>query len=326
MRRLFWAGALLLAMLIPAASANAALTGEYARFETCPTANAAVDGCVYAETNSGNFTMGAKSVPLKNQVVLKGGFDSDDGSVFGNLSFIAPTDGVTLSKSPQPVPGGLTGVVAPSWWPSVLRDLFNETINNGFTGVTATVELAAPASAIKLSVVNELFGTGTALSMPVKVKLSNPFLGSNCYIGSNSNPITLNLTSGTTSPRPRTNRSRAARVNSVSSKKETSSSPKTTGWLTTRSRRAAPTAVAGSSSRGPSTRSSTRSSECLRPPAPTRRSWKAAPISPTRTRFAPAGNPGEGQALKKRPLRRALFLSPFRLPSPLLGDAPRAPA
>lgn len=202
MRRLILAGVSLLAILIPAASANAALTGEYARFETCPTANAAVDGCVYAETNSGNFVMGAKTVPLKNQVVLKGGFDSDDGSIFGNLTFIAPTDGVTLSKSPQPVPGGLTGIVAPSWWPSILRDLFNETINNGFTGVTATVELAAPASAIKFDAENELFGVGTALSMPVKVKLSNPFLGSNCYIGSNSNPLKLNLTTGTTSPPP----------------------------------------------------------------------------------------------------------------------------
>lgn len=202
MRRLFLAGALLLAMLIPAASANAALTGEYARFVTCPTANAAVDGCVYAETNSGNFTMGKKSVPLKNQVVLKGGFDSSDGSIFGNLTFVPPTDGVTLSKAPQPVPGGLTGIVAPSWWPSVLRDLFNETINNGFTGVTATVELAGPPSAIKFSATNELFGVGTALAMPVKVKLSNPFLGNNCYIGSSSSPIQLNLTTGTTSPPP----------------------------------------------------------------------------------------------------------------------------
>jgi hypothetical protein len=202
MRRLLLAGVSLLAILIPAASANAALTGEYARFVTCPTANAAVDGCVYAETNSGNFVMGKKAVPLVNQVVLKGGFDSDDGSIFGNLTFVAPTDGVTLSKSPQPVPGGLTGIVAPSWWPSLLRDLFNETINNGFTGVTATVELAAPASAIKFNAGAELFGVGTALALPVKVKLSNPFLGSNCYIGSNSSPLKLNLTTGTTSPPP----------------------------------------------------------------------------------------------------------------------------
>jgi hypothetical protein len=189
-------------MLIPAASANAALTGEFARFETCPTANPAVDGCVYANTVSGTFTMGKKAVPIKNPVVLKGGFDSDNGTITGNLTFVPPTDGVPLSKSPQPVPGGLLGITAPTWWPSLLRDLFNETINNGFTGVTATVELAGPASSIKFNAANELFGTGTALAMPVKVKLSNPFLGNNCYIGSNSNPIQLNLTTGTTAPPP----------------------------------------------------------------------------------------------------------------------------
>ncbi|HVD38583.1 MAG TPA: hypothetical protein VNC15_07100, partial [Solirubrobacterales bacterium] len=116
--------------------------------------------------------------------------------------FVAASDGNTLSKSPQPVPGGLTGVVAPSWWPQVLKDLFNNTINNGFTGVTATVELAGPASSVKLNPGNLLTASGIALGMPVKVKLSNPFFGNNCYIGSNSSPIKLNLTSGTTSPPP----------------------------------------------------------------------------------------------------------------------------
>jgi len=202
MKRLFLAGALLLAMLIPATAANAALTGEYARFTTCPTANSGVDLCLYAETLSGSFKVGAKTTPIVNPVVLKGGLDSDDGSIFGNLTFVAPTDGVTLSKTPQPVPGGLTGIVAPSWWPSLLKELFNETINNGFTGVTATLELAGPPSSIKFVPLNALTAKGTALSMPVKVKLGNSFLGSNCYIGSNSSPIQLNLTTGTTSPPP----------------------------------------------------------------------------------------------------------------------------
>ena len=90
--------------------------------------------------------------------------------------------------------------MAPSWWPQILKDLFNETINNGFTGVTATVELAAPASAIKLNLLAILGQQGTGLYLPVKVKLDNPFLGSSCYIGSNSSPIQLKLTSGTTAP------------------------------------------------------------------------------------------------------------------------------
>jgi hypothetical protein len=202
MRRLFLAGALLALMSVPASSASAALTGEFARFSTCPTSNPSTDACVYAETTSGTFTMGKKEVPIKNPVILKGGVDSNTEDIFGTLTFIAPTDGVTLSKSPQPVPGGLLGITAPNWWPTILKELFNETINNGFTGVTATVELAGSPSSVKLSVLNTLIGSGTALSMPVKVKLDNPFLGSNCYIGSNSSPIQLNLTSGTTSPPP----------------------------------------------------------------------------------------------------------------------------
>jgi hypothetical protein len=201
MRRLFLVVVALAVMLVPASSASATLTGQWARFQTCPSSNATVDFCVYAETTSGTFTMGNKAVPIKTPVILKGGTNFTNPELpLGPQEFFAPTDGQVLSKSPQPVPGGLLGVTAPSWWPQVLKDLFNETINNGFTGVTATVELAGSASSVKLTPQNIITQEGIALSMPVKVKLDNPFLGSSCYIGSNSNPIKLNLTSGTTSP------------------------------------------------------------------------------------------------------------------------------
>jgi hypothetical protein len=199
MKRLFLALAVVAALLVPASSASAALEGEYAKFKTCPLSNPSIDACIYAESTGGSFVIGKKTVPLVNPVVLKGGGDFEV-DIFGKIFFYAPTDGQTLSKTPQPVPGGLLGITAPAWWPKVLRDLFNETINNGFTGVTATVELAGPASAVQLSLANTLFGSGTALGLPVKVKLSNPFLGSNCYLGSNSNPAKLALTTGTTAP------------------------------------------------------------------------------------------------------------------------------
>jgi len=203
MKRLFLAVAALAVMLVPASSASAELTGPWVRFNKCPAANTAVDLCVYAETNSGSFTIGNKTVPIVNTVVLKGGTHIvNQEEILGAQEFYAPTDGQTLSKTPQPVPGGLLGITAPTWWPTLLKQLWEETINNGFTGVTATMELAGPASSVKLNPGNLLIASGTALSMPVKVKLSNPFLGSNCYIGSNSNPIKLNLTSGTTSPPP----------------------------------------------------------------------------------------------------------------------------
>jgi hypothetical protein len=47
---------------------------------------------------------------------------------------------------------------------------------------------------------NLLLEEGVALKLPVKVHLENPFLGSECYVGSSSSPLIWNLTTGTTSP------------------------------------------------------------------------------------------------------------------------------
>jgi hypothetical protein len=202
MRRLFIAAAMVAAMLVPASQASAAShhpTGEFAQFAECPLSHPAIFACVYSESNGGFFQVGKKTVPLKNPVILQGGLEIN-GS--GEQTFVAAENGETLSKTPQPVPGGLLGIEAPAWWPKFLRDLFNETINNGFTGVTATVELAAPASSIKINTVNILTEQGTGISLPAKIKMSNPFLGSNCYIGSNSNPVVIDFTSGETSPPP----------------------------------------------------------------------------------------------------------------------------
>jgi hypothetical protein len=201
MKRLCLAGALLLAlMLLPSSSALAAPhhpTGEYAQFNDCPLSNPAVVDCLYSESSAGFFTIGKKTVPLKNPVKLQGGLDE----ILTPSQFFPAEDGNSLPGVPQPVPGGLLGITAPTWWPSFLQNLFNETINNGFTGVNATVELTSQTG-VTINPLNLLFQQGIALSMPAKIKLSNPFLGNNCYIGSASNPLVLAFTSGTTSPPP----------------------------------------------------------------------------------------------------------------------------
>ncbi len=171
-------------------------TGIFAPFADCPLANTSLNYCIIAQTKSGEFKVGKKTVPIVNTITLQGGFIGSEG----NLKFYAAENGETLSKTPQPVPGGLLGVVAPSILPGFLREIFNEFINKGPTGVTATTELAAPASSIGLNTENLIEETGIALSLPVKVKLSNPFLGENCYLGSNAHPIVIEFTSGTTSP------------------------------------------------------------------------------------------------------------------------------
>lgn len=201
MKRLFTAAVLMAAMLVPASQAMASShhpTGEFAQFGECPLSHPAVIFCIYSETTSGFFQIGKKTVPLKVPQILQGGLEESETG----LNFVGAENGETLVKTPQVVPGGLLGVEAPSWWPTFLKELFNETINKGLTGVTATVELAAPASSIKLNTENLANEEGDALVLPLKIKLSNAFLGNNCYIGSNAHPVVINFTSGETSPPP----------------------------------------------------------------------------------------------------------------------------
>jgi len=172
-------------------------TGNFAPFKDCPLANPVVTSCTFAETLSGEFTVGKRTVPINKPIILQGGLHENAKE---ELEFFAAEDGNTLSKTPLYVPGGLFNIVAPEYLNKEQKEAFEKVVNEGITGVTATVELAQPASAIKLNLENLLFQRGTALQLPVKVKLGNVFLGSSCYIGSEAHPIIQNLTTGTTSP------------------------------------------------------------------------------------------------------------------------------
>jgi hypothetical protein len=166
--------------------------GEYAQFGDCPLSRATLTDCIYSVTNGGSFVLGKKTVPIVNPVTLQGGFEGAGSEI----SFFGAEDGNTLSKTPQPVPGGLLGITAPTWWPKSLQEWFNKGISEGFTGVNATVELAQPATSIKLNTENLIFEEGVALQLPVKFHLENSLLGSSCYIGSNSNPVIIPFTTG----------------------------------------------------------------------------------------------------------------------------------
>jgi hypothetical protein len=180
-----------LAMLALAAPAMAGKpTGDYANFTECPVGNPAVITCIFGKTTSGEFTIGSTSVPLTKATTLQGGLT-------GEFAFVEAANGETLSKTPQTVPGGLLKILAPSFLPGFLQTLFNEYINKGITGVTATTELVGKPVLSPFAV---LTGEGAALSLPVRVHLENLFLGSGCYVGSKAHPINVELTTGTTSP------------------------------------------------------------------------------------------------------------------------------
>jgi hypothetical protein len=184
-----------------AATAQAKLTGNYTKFAQCPYANLEVKKCIYSLTKGGEVVLGSKKVPIVNTVTLQGGTKAQNEE--GYAAFVGATNGVTLSKTPQPVPGGLAGIVNCK----EIKDFFlrlscEVTFENGVTGLNSTLELARPASEIVVSENNLAAEAGVALKLPIKIHLENPFLGSGCYVGSSASPIIWNLTTGTTAPPP----------------------------------------------------------------------------------------------------------------------------
>jgi hypothetical protein len=182
-----------------ASSAQAKLIGEFTRFANCPYKDPTAIKCIYSVTEGGEVVLGSKKVPIVNPVVLQGAYGEPAEEIEGAEFYpmIAATNGVTLSKAPQPVPGGLAGLVnCKEIKESILRISCELALENGVTGVNSTLELARPASEIRISENNLAGEIGTALRLPVKFHLENPFLGSNCYVGSSSNPVIWNLSSG----------------------------------------------------------------------------------------------------------------------------------
>jgi hypothetical protein len=153
---------------------------EFAKFVNCPINLG--KGCLYGETLEGEFKLGSKSTPIVNPVILQGGL-----AYIGTetLPLIPPRFGAEeMSKTSQPLPGGLTG----------LTEIIGGPVN-------ATAELAGTPviTAVFLG-----FGHDTAVELPIKIHLENQELGPNCYIGSDAEPVVLHLTDGTTKPPPGT--------------------------------------------------------------------------------------------------------------------------
>lgn len=180
-----------------AASASAAdPTGDYAVFKHCPYANLDVTQCVYSDTNGGAIKLGSSNVPIPSNkhLILQGGIKQDGPTSTWYNAVGAPT----LVAPPLDVPGGLISMVSDNWFFGPLLDAFNWAISFA-NGVTASAELVGP---VKFSTANVLFASGVGVELPLRVKLNNAFLGSDCYIGSAGSPVTLKLTTGTTTQAP----------------------------------------------------------------------------------------------------------------------------
>lgn len=171
------AGAALLAVALAAPVAQAATPAPgYTQFKGCPSPaeNPNVEACIRSVITGGNFKMGSKNVPIEKPMTLTGG-RLPNGDITANKE-----GGLTPVK--QKVPGGVVGL----------------------TGLTWLLELLG-SEALTLYAVTEVVGVpnlDASLKLPIRVHLINSTLGNNCYVGSPSNPINLNLITGTTAPPP----------------------------------------------------------------------------------------------------------------------------
>jgi hypothetical protein len=190
------AAAASLAVVTPAAAQEAAaaaptLAGAWSPLNRCPVDDPsmlAADGttvaalCLSSKASSGTFTIGATTLTTGSTDLQLGVLNRG-----GTYTTVAPKDGAIVGD-PVDIPGGLLGLMCPSSIPFVTA-ICVQLANNPLNRVTATIQSAGAPTDFNLGA-----GTGTGtpiITLPVKIKLDNPFLGSNCYIGSNSNPIVL---------------------------------------------------------------------------------------------------------------------------------------
>lgn len=181
-----------------AGGASAALTkGTLERLQHCPLDAGAVTDCIYSRSDHGSFSVGNEHLPIAEPIIFQGGFAGAGRAI----RVVGANGAPTLSPQRQPVPGGLRGLRAPSWWPPALRGLFSREVSGDLgKRLTASIELAGPASSIGLNTENLLLGKGVALRLPVKIHLEARLLGENCYVGSSSSAISIPLTTGRSGP------------------------------------------------------------------------------------------------------------------------------
>jgi hypothetical protein len=217
-----------MAVMVPLASlgvaspAMAEPPGILKIFKNCPLkemkelgANPEFSLCNFQETTGGEVAIGSTKVPINSGVnagkiiTLEGGAIPTGNPANEQEFFLLPgTTGQSFSKTELDVPGGLTDFVncneikGEGLWEKFERGACKVFFESGPLEVTATTESVATATdpAILNLAALGLEENKAAVTLPVRIHLKNTFLGNSCYLGSESNPITLHVTTGTTSP------------------------------------------------------------------------------------------------------------------------------
>lgn len=170
-----------MALMVGAGAAQAA----FPDFTGCTSRTPETGVCLDIQQRSGNLNINGFNVPLHETLEIRGTLIPNGTE---RPLFQAPAGSTGFIGRTERVPGGLLGI---EWIPG--------------NTVLAITELAGSPSAIRLE------GNDFSVRIPVKVRLVNLLLGMDCHIGTNSRPVSLNLTTGTTSP-PAPNRPISGRI------------------------------------------------------------------------------------------------------------------
>lgn len=173
------AAVVVLAAIAPAtAPATSVPAPGYEQFTGCPHPgeSASIAVCFHEVFENGELKLGKIAIPIETPITFSGGQTAAGAFSFNGFG--------GLQAVKQKVPGGIIGFTGLTWLAGVLSpaDLT----------LYAQIELAGNPG-------DQLADPAT---LPIKVRFINPVLGTKCYVGSNSNPIHLHLTTGTTSPPP----------------------------------------------------------------------------------------------------------------------------
>ncbi|ROQ59832.1 hypothetical protein EDD93_7237 [Streptomyces sp. 840.1] len=179
---------------LSASAASAAnLNGDWAPFSRCPVddpAMLAADGQDLVASCVSSYSPGG-SIKLGSTEATTGANDMQFGVIqdtaAGTFKVIPPAGG-SLVGAPTTIPGGLLGLMCPSDIP-VVTGVCNSITNVSLNKVVATVESAGTPTEFNLT--SGLTTGQQIVKLPVRIHLENPLLGSNCYIGSASDPVIL---------------------------------------------------------------------------------------------------------------------------------------
>jgi hypothetical protein len=168
----------------PGPASATSLPANLQKFAHCPIDNPAVSLCLFSSTTSTTFEIGSTTVTSSSPTTLQLGVISTDS---GQVA-VLPDDGTEALQSPAiPLPGGLLGIPGAP--------------DGGPLAVTVTPQLVGLPI---LNLFNLIGGKGVGMTLPIDVLVSSStgLLGSDCTLADTADPITLNLTTGKTSPPP----------------------------------------------------------------------------------------------------------------------------